>query len=294
MQSQNPVCVTAAGVTVVLSAPHPLKINRPFEPFIDGKGESVWHVELVPVEHLPELEGPPAASLMEYMVFRHDRTFVYRYHDHCNQDKPYAVTEMNVPKKQVTVSFLPQSRNFVSEVQNTFFHIRWDQILLKEGRLILHASLVETEYGGILFTGPSGIGKSTQANLWVQHQNAVQINGDRPILACRNGIWYGCGSPYAGSSECYVNRSCPIRAIVRLERTGQNQLIRLGAVQAFRELYPQMTIAAWDSNCVDRVCDLTTDLATSVPVYKMSCAPDESAVQMLRKELEKEGTLHGK
>ena len=36
----------------------------------------------------------------------------------------------------------------------------------------LHAALVEKDGYGVVFLGPSGMGKSTQAKLWVEHQGA--------------------------------------------------------------------------------------------------------------------------
>ena len=45
----------------------------------------------------------------------------------------------------------------------------------------LHAAMVEKDGYGVVFLGPSGMGKSTQAKLWVEHQGADFIIGDRQI-----------------------------------------------------------------------------------------------------------------
>ena len=62
----------------------------------------------------------------------------------------------------------------------------------------LHASLVEKDGYGVVFLGPSGMGKSTQAKLWVEHQGADFIIGDRPGLRRINGQWIGFGMPWDG------------------------------------------------------------------------------------------------
>lgn len=56
-------------------------------------------------------------------------------------------------------------------------------ILADAGMLVLHSAYIVTRQGeGILFSGPSGIGKSTQAALW-QHYGAAQtVNGDRALV----------------------------------------------------------------------------------------------------------------
>lgn len=49
----------------------------------------------------------------------------------------------------------------------------------------MHASLVEKDGEGVLFLGPSGMGKSTQARLWKSALDADFISGDRPGLRLR-------------------------------------------------------------------------------------------------------------
>ena len=57
-------------------------------------------------------------------------------------------------------------------------------ILAGYGQLVLHSSYVLTQSGAaVLFSGPSGIGKSTQAALWQQYAGADVINGDRTLLS---------------------------------------------------------------------------------------------------------------
>ena len=58
-----------------------------------------------------------------------------------------------------------------------------DYIMSHNHRVILHSSFISRQGEGILFTAPSGTGKSTQADLWKRHEEGVTIiNGDRSIL----------------------------------------------------------------------------------------------------------------
>lgn len=87
-----------------------------------------------------------------------------------------------------------------SETHNCFSHIGFEELLIGRDRLTLHASLVDSPYGGLLFSGVSGVGKSTQGDLWERFADASLINGDRPILRKTSDGWMASGSPYAGSS----------------------------------------------------------------------------------------------
>lgn len=57
-----------------------------------------------------------------------------------------------------------------------------ERLLLSRQGLLLHASFIRWQDRGILFSAPSGTGKSTQADLWVRHRGAEVINGDRAAL----------------------------------------------------------------------------------------------------------------
>lgn len=278
--------VTIAGVTINLSTPAPLKRSAPFESFLGATGTERYNVICSPVDALPVPGAPPLFCGVEYAVFPAGNRFLIRYHDHRQGDAPYAVTESDLSARQTRISCLPQGAQFLNELQNFFFHTRWEDMLLHSGRLILHASFISTVYGGVLFSGVSGVGKSTQAGLWVQHRGARLINGDRTILARRDGRWFAYGAPYAGSSNCFINEHYPLRAVVLLQQSENNTLHRLNTAQAFRGLYQGMTVAGWDPVSVEQACTLTADLAACVPVYRLCCTPDERPVRLLQAELE--------
>ncbi len=73
-----------------------------------------------------------------------------------------------------------------------------------------------TKYGAVLFTAPSGTGKSTQAELWRKHRGASIINGDCTLIAEDDGVFTAFGFPFSGTSGIFENRKAPIAAVVYL------------------------------------------------------------------------------
>lgn len=183
---------------------------------------------------------------------------------------------------------MKEFQNSFSESQNTFSHIGFEELLIRKNAIVLHASLIESEYGGILFTGPSGIGKSTQADMWAKYEKVEILNGDRPILKKENENWKAYGSPYAGSSDYYVNKSTNVKAIIVLEQSKTCSIERLKNSRAFLKLYSGMIVNTWRPDFVERVVDLTKDLIEQIPVYLLKCTPDYEAVKMLKSVLERE------
>ena len=201
---------------------------------------------------------------------------------------PYAVAAYDYPQGVIQVDYLERGAHCVSEMHNSFFHLGFESLLIYRNRLCLHAASVQTHLGGILFSGPSGIGKSTQADLWQRYRNARLINGDRPILSREQNGWLAWGSPYAGSSRCHINESCPVTAIVMLRQAEKCSLRRLSQSEAFRAVWSGLTVCGWDRTFVETASTLTIELIASVPVLEFACTPDQQAVDYLEQGLRKE------
>ena len=152
-----------------------------------------------------------------------------------------------------------------------------EELLLWHDALMLHSSLVCYQGRAILFSGPSGIGKSTQADLWRQTFGAEVINGDRAVIRATSEGFYAGGSPWCGSSGIYRPDFIPIQGIVLLRQGTENVMLPAAPKIAFQELYSQCVIHAWDKSYVRRACDLLLELLRQIPVWSLSCVPQASA-----------------
>lgn len=184
------------------------EVTRGFQPFLCAPGEAPLTVSLLPVQALPEVRGRELLRNYAFAVFRTEDGFFRVFHDRREGDRPYAVGHLEQDGRE-TIEYLEADRGFFSETANCFSHIALEALLLQRDAMILHASFVSTRYGGLLFSGVSGIGKSTQADLWQRYEGAELLNGDRTVLRRMDGVWTAFGSPYAGSSNCFVNESRP-------------------------------------------------------------------------------------
>ena len=73
--------------------------------------------------------------------------------------------------------------------------------MIRRDALILHCAYLEYQGEAVLFTAPSGTGKTTQGGLWEKHRGAVTVNGDRALLQKKDGRWIAWGWPVCGTSE---------------------------------------------------------------------------------------------
>ncbi len=159
------------------------------------------------------------------------------------------------------------------------------QDLIHRGGFLLHASYIDWNGKAILFTAPSGTGKSTQADLWGEHRGTRLLNGDRvAVMVTEQGV-FAHGSPFCGSSGVNENVTLPIAAIVSLSQAPKTTISRIGGLQAFRLVWEGCTVNHWHRQDMSDCMDLVSQVVQRVPVFRLACTPDESAVAALEKEI---------
>lgn len=281
--------LTVAGVGITLRTVVPLPVPERFRPFVAEQDKDGYVVRFREVLCLPEPEGAPLYRGESFDVYPEAAGGYARwYFDGMRGFLRFARVTCRFSDRRVLVEYIPSERKLVSDMGNCFSFSGWEMLLLQERRLLLHAACVGTPLGGLLFSGPSGIGKSTQAGLWQRAAGAKLINGDRPILQRTEAGWRAWGSPYAGSSRWFVNESAPVRAIVMLRQAPRCSLRRMDKGESFRAVFAGVTVTTWDSACMLLACELAESLISEIPVYELSCTPDQAAVELLQSELEKE------
>ncbi len=163
---------------------------------------------------------------------------------------------------------------------SSFVRVFCEAGMVRRDGLPLHASLVEKDGQGIVFLGPSGMGKSTQAKLWVEYLDADFIIGDRPGLRCIDGVWYGFGMPWDGKDRIRNQKKVPIKALVSLEQAGENRIDKLTEQQAMIVLLHQAMMPMWDDRAMDQAMVLMGKLAKDIPFYHLKNLADRDAVEM--------------
>lgn len=286
MDKKKTVSYEIAGVCLKISAPWEEKISQAFAPFVRTEGEESWKVEFSPVENIV---STGRSHVFENSVFRvYERSpgiFERQYYNDRPDGSPYVSVITDTNGKRVYTDYLPEAEEKFGTGEADFFCIAFERILMEEQAMILHAALVDTPYGGILFSGHSGVGKSTQADLWCRYENAKLINGDRPILKRNSDGWKAYGSPYAGSSGCYLNENCEIRTIVFLQQSDKCSLRKLEGVEKFRKVFGNLTVNLWDPIFVSKAGEFVQGLMQEIPMYEFQCTKEKEAVLALKYEL---------
>ena len=155
----------------------------------------------------------------------------------------------------------------------------------------LHSAYMLYNNKAILFSAPSGTGKSTQADLWVKYRNARVINGDKSLLSKEDDGYWANGWPICGSSEICFNEAYPIRCIVVLSQAKDNTIEVLDYKQSFKKVLSEFTINYHNSTYVNHAMDFIDDMLKHIKVYHLACNISEDAVICLENQLIKDNLL---
>lgn len=194
---------------------------------------------------------------------------------------------LSAPKSSTTYELLvdPVFNDMFTREGKIYPYLGIEQILLNYQAFYLHSSFVKYADNGILFTAASGVGKSTQANLWQLYEQAEICNGDKTIIRKKEDGYYAYGSPFAGSSRIYKNESARIRGIIVLSQAKDNTIERMCGKEAFLSLYKESIMNTWDVDYMKTIVDVLMDMVQNVPIFHLACRPDREAVQLVKQVL---------
>ena len=164
------------------------------------------------------------------------------------------------------------------EICSPYIQIIIECKLIQNGYVILHSACIEKDGNAYAFTGPSGVGKSSRAEKWCELLTANWISGDRPAINACNGTVHGV--PWDGKEAVYRNYHCPLKAILKVNRSEDTSIKDMEDKEKIQLLCEQTSIPLWDPVVAAKAMYLIKILIKQVPIYNVYCdITDESTVK---------------
>lgn len=153
--------------------------------------------------------------------------------------------------------------------------------LLDFNGLYLHSSAIEWEGKAYLFSGPSGMGKSTHTRLWQSiYPDARVFNDDKPALRRLDDRWFAYGTPWCGKDGININMKVPVGGICFLRRGESNSIRRLSPLEASVQVISQTTRRFKSEERLDLLLSHVDKLVREIPVYELYCTPTADAARL--------------
>ena len=151
--------------------------------------------------------------------------------------------------------------------------------IIHRGGFFLHCSCLKYKGKAIVFTAPSGTGKSTHAALWAAHfgGDVEMINDDKPLVREENGGFVIYGTPWRGKHSRGANISAPIGAVFFLSQAPENAAYPIDSFSALSQLM-QQTVIPRGKDDTSALLDMLGRLIEQTPMFRLECNISDEAV----------------
>lgn len=162
----------------------------------------------------------------------------------------------------------------------------FEMYMLKNNAMNLHSSAISYKNHGLLFSAPSGTGKSTHAGLWKKYypDDTVIINDDFPAIKFINDIPYVFGTPWSGKTFINQNTSAPIKAIVFLRQSKTIYIKRLNTAEVLNYMITEIGKYPFEELMYSLLSSVDK-LIRSVPIYLLKCDISKESVDGVKNEI---------
>lgn len=193
--------------------------------------------------------------------------------------KNVTIKYRNNKNKSAKYDFTYSTNYYLNLIMGIIFRHR----LLYINGIVMHASTLEWNGKGILFTAPSGTGKSTQVKLWQTYmgEGVRVLNDDTPAIKFIEDKPYVYGTPWCGSSDIHCNGLAPIAAIVIVEQAPLNSITKLSLQESIFKTMPRVFLPYFNEDMMNKTMNIFEKIITSLPIYLLKCKPEKEAVELV-------------
>jgi hypothetical protein len=142
------------------------------------------------------------------------------------------------------------------------------------GDIMIHSSGVNYLGQGYLFSGVSGKGKTTMANLW-KDTGAKVIHDDRLIIRDTGSGYLMYNTPVYEHDEPL---SSPLSKIFIIEHGTENILVPLKEATAVSHVMANCIQHNWGQSIIAPLLGSVSTMCGTIPVFKLSFKPDRSVI----------------
>ena len=241
-----------------------------------------YEVDVVQVDTSPAPSGIADFRGESLEVYGPDRYYFNPdYKD--AEGRPQRYARSRKEGKHILVQYLENSNYWNNSSFSVLNLAHLETIFGENDSILLHSCYTEYKGNAILFTAPSGTGKTTQAEKWVRLFGSRIVNGDLSLLyrSQKSPAWYCGGFFYHGSAPECNNETYPLKTIVILRQSPDNRVVQMSKVFLTGMLLSEMFINNWDSEQMEGALALVDHLVNHVQVLLYYCNIEDASAVVL-------------
>ena len=279
ISSQPSASIIIAGIPIKLYGPEEL-FSECFKPFYkDFSDNAEQNIELV--------TAPPASRYYEQILLQNSEMTIFENSDRYivlfPQMKNIYEAHMLKDGSYVRIYCNPLATDL--NIENLFHAIRLFFLFLaqKNGLFAIHSASILYQKKAWLFSGHSGMGKSTHTALWHELWDIPYLNGDLNLLGLQDDHIIVYGIPWCGTSRIFTTRQYELGGIVLLGRDTQtDHLEELLPSEKILRVMQRMISPAWKELQLSQNLSFAEKIAEHVPVLHFLCTKNPSAAHTMK------------
>lgn len=190
----------------------------------------------------------------------------------------------------------PLSESGWKELRFDLFHaMRLGYLYLagQRGLFALHSASILYRERAWLFSGPSGMGKSTQAGLWREAFGVPCLNGDLNLLSLRDGEGreqpgkvFVHGLPWCGTSGISTTQTVELGGVILLRQDREDRVELLAPDKKQLMVMNRLISPSWTEEMAAANLAFAGALADRAAVWRYRCTKELSAAHTLRAHID--------
>lgn len=149
--------------------------------------------------------------------------------------------------------------------------------------IILHSACVSTGGRGLLFSGVSGAGKSTIAELWRQDPDSVVLTDERAIIRDHDGDLWAYGTPWHGTSTIHKNMGAPVHRVFFIKHGKRNRVSTISMKDAANRLMVRCFPTFWNREGMRFALEFCARVAGEKECSEFEFVKKKSAVEHIKR-----------
>lgn len=195
--------------------------------------------------------------------------------------------DFNKSCSDVTIEYIDIDGLFIEiSTDRMLHHILGDAFSFCQtvrGNMLLHSAAASYKGQAILFSAPSGTGKSTHTSLWKKYypDDVVLFNDDTPIITEIDKKLFACGTPWSGKSEINENMILPLKSIVFLKQGKENSIRKMTTIESVIKLLEETRKPVFE-DLMEKHINFINKIIETTPIFELTCNISKEAVDLVK------------
>lgn len=221
---------------------------------------------------------------LESFYLRDEFMMINHYHDQTYQ----IISEALIFDFQNKQAFIKIDPTYVKDIDMQSYilsGIAFMEVALAFHNIPIHGSAISYQNQGMIFSAPSGTGKSTQRALWQKYLNdqIIVINDDKPMIY-KDHQFMVTSMPFSGKSKMSTHIEIPLKAMIFLKQAPNPNIQKLDDINAIKYMLENIYRPAHKTH-YEWLLTMIHMLLEEVDIYLLSATKEKETFDLLYQTL---------